>query len=303
MYLLPRNFKVLISFLFVSACSFQTLGQATNSDSLESDSSPVSFEIDSSKITDMGVAVAPSTMRFRCAHGKTQKMYLTVTNDTYESTSFKLSFSDMSMNEVGEITQVPKAQTVKFGLTKWISAAPNYIQLMPGEQKKVEIIVTLPNEPDANYPAWGLLMVDEAKERDIIIPESSGNESVSMGVIPTYGFGVYIYQNPPNVTISKIEIQEFNFNYDDENKYVYVKVKNTGDGIGNCKAYVDLTNFNTGVSERLRVKTFNVMPGASRELNIQFPGNLEKGHYSAMMVLDFGSDEELEAAEFEFDKD
>ena len=58
-----------------------------------------------------------------------------------------------------------------------------------------------------------------------------------------------------------------------------------------------------GVSERLRVKTFNVMPGASRELNIQFPGNLEKGHYSAMMVLDFGSDEELEAAEFEFDKD
>ena len=42
----------------------------------------------------------------------------------------------MSMNEVGEITQVPKAQTVKFGLTKWISAAPNYIQLMPGEQKK-----------------------------------------------------------------------------------------------------------------------------------------------------------------------
>jgi hypothetical protein len=37
-------------------------------------------------------------------------------------------------------------------------------------------------------------------------------------------------------------------------------------------------------------------------MNIQFPGKLPSGHYSAMLVLDFGSDEELEAAEIEFDK-
>lgn len=295
---IQKYFLVVAFLIWQTAFAQDSKGNIQDSTSQEDND----FVIDSNKITDMGVAVAPSTMRFHCKPGKTQKMYLTLTNDTYQKNSFKLTFSDVTMDEYGRIGQVPIGQFEKFGLTKYVSASSNFVELMPGEQKKIEIVVTLPEEPNAYFPYWGLLMVDEVKERDFIIPDIAGEDAMGMGVIPTYGFGIYIYQNPPNVSTSKVEIEDYSFNADDENSYVFLKVKNVGDGIGTCKAYVDLNNFNTGKTERLQIKTFNVMPGASREMNIQFPGNLESGHYSAMLVLDFGSEEELEAAEIEFDK-
>jgi hypothetical protein len=295
---IQKYFLVVPLLIWQFAFAQESKGDIQDSTSQKDDT----FVIDSNKITDMGVAVAPSTMRFHCKPGKTQKMNLTLTNDTYQKNSFKLTFSDVTMNGQGKISPVPTGQYEKFGLSKYVSASSNFVELMPGEQKKVEIIVTLPDEPNAYFPYWGLLMVDEVKERDFIVPDMAGQDGMGMGVIPTYGFGIYIYQNPPNVSTSKVEIDDYNFNADDETSYVYLKVKNVGDGIGTCKAYIDLNNFNTGKTERLQIKTFNVMPGASREMNIQFPGKLPSGHYSAMLVLDFGSDEELEAAEIEFDK-
>ena len=142
-------------------------------------------------------------------------------------------------------------------------------------------------------------MVDQAKEKEFLVPEGADQEKIAMGVIPTFGFGVYVYQNPPDVEVSRVEITDFTYTFDDDNRYVQLSAKNLGDGISYCKSYLEIVGFNNGFNERLPLKQFNVFPGQSRDFNLQLPGNLEPGSYSVMAVIDFGSDEELQAAEIE----
>ena len=267
--------------------------EKTSADTLKVDTSKV-------KITDMGVAVAPSTMRFRVKPGKSETKYVTITNDTYHPHKFKLTFSDFGMSNTGAIQQKPVGKIDnEFGLTKWITASPNYVDVAAGEKKKIAIEVNIPDVDEAYKAAWCILMIDQAKEKDYIVPPSTKEGNIAMGVIPVFGFGVYIYQNPPNVKINKVEIISFTFNYDKNNRYIHLRAKNMGDGIGFCKSYIEMNNLNTGYAERLALKQFNVLPGQEREFEFMLPGNIPKGKYSIMGVLDFGSEEELEAAEME----
>lgn len=252
------------------------------------------------KITDMGVAVAPATLAFRVKPGKSETKYVTITNDTYKPNKFKISFSDFTMDRGGSIVQVPIGKDGEFGLTKWIMASPSFVELKPGEKKKIAVTITLPDEDSANKSVCALMMIDLTKEREYIVPSDAMEGNYVMGVIPTYGFGVYIYQNPPNVKINKVEITSFTFNYDSLNKYVRIMAKNVGDGMGFCKSFVEITNLNTGKSEKFPLRQFTIFPGLERDLDFVIPGSISKGNYSAMAVLDFGSNEEIEAAEVEF---
>ena len=81
---------------------------------------------------------------------------------------------------------------------------------------------------------------------------------------------------------------------------MYVYAKNVGTGLGFCKLYVEINNLNTGYKEKMFIKQFTIFPGKERILDYQLPGAIEKGSYIATAVLDFGSSEEIEAAELEF---
>ncbi len=273
----------------------------TKADSIPSNYSVPKLDTSKKGITDLGVAVAPAMMFYRVKPGETKVEFLTVTNDTYKKNKFKLTFSDFTMNDKGAIQQIPVGKATEYGLSRWITAAPNYIELNPGEKKKIAITVTLPNVDSAYRSLCALLMLDQVIDKEYIGPPSPSNPNqVSMGVIPTYGFGVYIYQNPPNVKINKVEIVNFTFAYDTANKYITLHVKNVGDGMGFCKSYIELTNLTTGKNERIPLRSFTVFPKKERTLDFMIPGKIAKGKYNAMAVLDFGSKEEIEAAEREF---
>lgn len=256
-----------------------------------------------SAITDLGVAVAPSNVRFRTKPGNTETKYVTITNDTKKAEKFKISFADYDMNNGGAVTQLPAGQKHEYGLSKYITATPSFVELKAGEAKKIAVTINIPDEPAAYKAAWCIMMIDQASERKYITPPSNEKDNVVMGVIPVFGFGVYIFQNPPNVKLNKVEITKFNFSYDKENRFVYITSRNVGDGLGFCKAYVEINNLNTGYKEKMFIKQFTIFPGMERVLDFQLPGSLAKGNYVATAVLDFGSEEEVEAAELEFKVD
>jgi|TARA_B110000858_G_scaffold197772_1_gene260658 hypothetical protein len=241
----------------------------------------------------LGVAVSPSSMRFNVEPGKTQTKFLHITNDTDKSYSFKISFANVNMGTGGDITPNEESN-YEFGLKNWISAAPNFVELGPFEKAKVEITIKVPEGDINNRAAWCMGMVDQVTERKTI--QSPDNESISLGVVPSFGFGVYFYQNPPNLKVSDVEILDFTFTYDDNNKYISLIAKNNGRGISRAKVYVELNELGSGFYEKLDLKVFNVLPGRKREFNFQLPGSMPKGRYSIMGVLDFGSDEEIKAA-------
>jgi len=250
-------------------------------------------------ITGAGVAVAPSTMYFRTKPGKSETIYLTITNDQKHPEKFKISFQDYTMDNRGGTNIIPFGQIAPYGLSSYIVASPTLVELKAGEKKKIPITVSMP-ETDVAYKAtWTQLLIDRVTERKNLLPEKGNEKNMQMGVIPTYGFGVHVYQNPPNVKLNKVVITKFNLTYDDSAKYASVQVKNSGDGMGFCKSYLEINNLKTGKVEKDLLKQFVVFPATERNFEFKVPGKLEKGTYSIILVLDFGSLEEIETAERE----
>ena len=244
------------------------------------------------EISNLGVAVAPSSMRFRTNPGNSDTRILTITNDTYKKYRFKINFSDVDMNRGGKITN---DKTTDIGLKNWIVADPNFVEIEPGEKAKINITVNIPNIDAANRAAWCMGIIDEVQENTQIAPNKN-SESLTFGVKPSFGFAVYFYQNPPSIGVSELEILDFSFSYNEKNKYIHLLVENIGKGISRAKAYVELDELNTGFHETLDLQIFNVLPNRQREFTFTLPGKMPKGRYSIMGILDFGSDEEIKAA-------
>lgn len=249
-------------------------------------------ELKQGEISNLGVAVAPSSMRFRTNPGNSETKILTITNDTYKKYRFKVTFSDIDMNREGTITG---DKTSDIGLTNWIAAEPNFVEIEPGEKAKINITVNIPDTDAANRAAWCMGIIDEVQE-NTEIAKNENSESYTFGVKPSFGFAVYFYQNPPSVGVSEVEILDFSFSYSETNKYIHLLVKNIGKGIARAKAYVELDELNTGYHETLDLQIFNVLPNRQREFTFTLPGKMPKGKYSLMGILDFGSDEEIKAA-------
>ena len=248
-----------------------------------------------------GVSISPSSLRFSVKPGSTLSKEVKITNDTKGSYKFQIGFSDFTMDKNGKPGGI-KASESKYTLSKWVTVSPSYFELKPGEVKKLTVTIDIPNNDTANIAAWTIMMVDQIVDRTTPLdPKDKSKNTLAMGIAPSFGFGVYIYQNPPNVKVNSVEIQNFKYTDESGKKNITMYVKNSGDGIGFCLSYVELTNLKTGKQEKLATKQYTILPGFFRDFQYPLPNNIAKGKYSAVGVLDFGSKTQIETAELEFD--
>ena len=247
-----------------------------------------------------GITVSPSHLNYKVDLGKTKTQKVKVANYSSKTKKFRIVYSDFDMTLDGK-SQFLDAGTSKYSLSKYINIAPSFLELAPGETADVSITITIPDDSLANKAAWGVLMVEQAEERQNLDPGNGGGNTVAFGITPTVAFGVWIYQNPPHVLTNAVEILDFSFDGKDQNKpkYLLLNVENMGDGISFCKSYVELTNLNTGEQQTLGGKRFTVLPGYKRTFFYEVPAILPKGKYSAVGVIDYGSNSEILAAELE----
>ena len=183
-----------------------------------------------------------------------------------------------------------------------MSISPSFIEVKPGERKAITLTVDIPDDSSGYYAAWSIVMIEQEEPRKKLEPPKKGEGTVALGVIPTFAFGVYVYQNPPNVKNNEVEITNFKLvEKDDNKKIVQIEAVNKGDGIAYCTSYIDLTNLNNGKQQRLLVKRFTIVPDLVRDFNFLIPESLEKGKYLAVGVLDFEGSEEIQVAKMEFE--
>jgi hypothetical protein len=249
---------------------------------------------------DVGVAVSPSHINFNLKPGETKTYDVKVTNETLINRSFTVSIKDYDVDKAGK-TSFMEAGSSKYGMSNWLSVSPTFFELKPGAVQKVTVTLNVPDSGFSNRAAWSIMLIEEKKQRESL--DNAGHDKkISLGVIPTFGFGVYIYQNPPSVSNNKVEITNFLFQKGKEVKQrnIELTLVNKGDGIASCVSYVELTNQSTGKQQKLMVKRFTILPGYARNYVFALPESLEKGKYSAVGVLDYGSKDVVEAAELEF---
>ncbi len=246
---------------------------------------------------DMGVSIAPSSMHLAVKPGTSQVRDITVKNVTREKYSFRVDFSDFEMTPEGK-PGPPDPDHSRYSLSRYIGINPSYFELGPGEEMKVRATISMPDEETSYTAKWTIITIEQVVERPMLDPGDSP-ERLSMGVITTFGFGVYVYQNPPNVIINQIDLERMEY-VDAPNRRVIMEVKNSGDGISYCRSYLELTNLNTGEQTRLRERNFTILPQFNREFKFDLQ-NLPSGRYSAIGVIDYGSRDEILAAEVEFE--
>lgn len=247
-----------------------------------------------------GISVSPAHFHLTQKPGETKSYEITVTNDTRTSKRFKVSALDFNMNGKGKSSFLPTG-TGKYSLSKWMNISSSFIEVKAGQKKLVKFTVEVPDDETGNRAAWSVIMLEQEEPRNTIEPPKKGEGTVALGVIPTFAFGVFVYQNPPNVDNTSIDITNFTLDETEDGKIVKIEAKNTGTGIAYCTSYIDLTNLSTGKQQRLLVKRFTIVPELVRDFAFKLPADLEKGQYIAVGVLDFENSEEIQVAKMKFE--
>lgn len=248
----------------------------------------------------LGVSVSPAHFHFNQQQGEIKTYNITVKNITSSPKDFKVNIYDFDMNGKGKSSFLPAGKG-KYSLSKWLIISPTFIQLKPFETKKVNVTVNIPSDDKGRKAAWSIIMIEQEAPRENLVNTTKDGNTVAFGIVPTFAFGVFAYQNPPNVLTNKIEFKEFNFIQTVVNKKLLLEVQNKGDGIAYCTSYIDLTNLDTGDQQRLKVKKFTIVPELIRDFSFVLPSDLQKGKYLAIGVLDYENSEEIQAARIEFE--
>ena len=243
-------------------------------------------------------SVTPSRLYFKVAPGGYKSQKIRVTNNGKKAETFKVSFANFTAPGNKGKTKVSKPnEENKRGCAQWLSASPAFVEVQPGETKDIEILLQVPNTPDANTARWAVAVVKLTKENTGQM--AKGSDVVGMQIIQSFQFVIHIFQTPPAATYKEATINYFYRDSLSTDSVINLKmeVKNTGDAIIDCAPYLDIVNKSTGEKITVKNKGFTVLPGGVREIVFKLPKDIKKGEYDVLGVVDYGSDTDIAGAE------
>jgi len=247
------------------------------------------------------VSLSPSRVYYKASPGETKKQVVHVTNNSEAKQSFTITFGDFSATGTDGKTQIMKAGESEHSCSAYMSASPSFFELAPGSSQDVEVIMDLPNLPEANKVKWGTMMLKLTKEKTEA--NTGTKDGVGMGILETFQFVVHLFQTPPSVTLKQAEIQDFKEIpvQNDSIRTLALITMNTGETILDCATYLEFSNLKTGYEHRTKPAAFTMLPGGGRQMKFTVPRDLPKGIYTVTAVVDIGSKDAVQAAEMDIE--
>ncbi len=241
-------------------------------------------------------SVSPSRLYYDVPLGEYKTQSVKVTNNSQQAQAFQISFADFESPGVEGKTKMMKPGESEHSCSQWLSANPSFFELQPGESKDINILMQVPNTAEANKAKWATMMVKLARERK---DDQSMSEGYGFGINQTFQFVVHVFQQPPTVQLKSGEIHSFKQieSAGDSIRQLELQFMNTGEAILDCASYVEMTDLSDGTTRRLDIRAFTVLPDGVRHVVFDLPENVAPGRYSLLGVVDYGSDEEVQAAE------
>lgn len=244
-----------------------------------------------------GTSISPSRLYYKINPGDYKSQSIHVTNSGKTKESFTVSFANFSSPGNKGKTKIDTNHNSIHGCAQWLSASPSFFELSPGESQDIEILLQIPNTPDANTVRWAIAIIKSAYENKG--PGEGGEKTVGMHIVQSFQFGVHIFQSPPSVNFKEVTFRKFYRDSlaSDSLIHLNIEVENTGDAIADCAPYLDLIDLKTGNSHRLKGKGFTILPGGTREIVFILPQDIKPGDYSILGVVDYGSSTDFAASE------
>lgn len=241
-----------------------------------------------------GISVSPPRLYFETGLGNTSAERVTVTNASKTTVlDLSVSLGDWAYDESGGNLILPP-DSLRNSFASWVTVSEgSYFSLKPGESKDLTVNVTVPAGADAGIPVYtALLFVTQMNPVDDVNAQGS---QIKLSVRS----GIKLYCRPAvSGKIKKLEITGLKFF--PEARELDLAFENQGNVWTDGVIYTDLLNTGSGKALKVEDAGFRTLPGDKRVMRIALPKDLEKGNYTATLMMDFGSDSEMEAAELKF---
>lgn len=241
-----------------------------------------------------GVSVSPPRVYFESELGRSNTQQITITNESVKnSLDLAVSLGDWEYDGKGENMMYP-ANTLPASCANWISVKKedSYFTLAPGEKKEINVTITVPNTLSDKLAAHtAVLYVSQMNPVDDV-------DSKGANIKVSIRSGIKLFHKLSSANVKKIEIQ--NLVYDKSNNKLSLFFENQGNVWTDGRVYTDLVNTQTGKKTTLDNIVFYTMPGNKREMDIVLPTTLEKGKYTASVMIDYGDANNLEVGELNF---
>jgi len=243
--------------------------------------------------SQIGISVSPPRLYYQIKPGQTGAQKVLVSNVSKEhSMSLSLTVGDWKYDEYGNNLMLPP-DSLNNSCAAWISIQEGtYLTLEPGEQREIDINMRVPLDITSNDNVQtAMLYVTQMNAVD-------GTNTEGAAIKVNVRQGIKIYRSGGESETKKLEIEQLKF--DREKNSLALVFNNNGNIWINGKVTSSLFNQTTGDEFALEETVFYTLPEDHRTMFIPFGRSLEKGEYVATVVLDYGEDITLEAAELQF---
>lgn len=243
--------------------------------------------------SQIGLSVSPPRLYYQLKAGEagTQKVLISNVSKDH-SMSLSLTIGDWKYDEQGNNLMLPP-DSLATSCATWLSVPEGtYITLEPGEQREINLNMTVPHESDKKGNVQtAMLYVTQMNAVD-------GTDSDGAAIKVNVRQGIKIYRSGCDSEVKKLEIEHLKI--DREVNSLALVFKNLGNIWINGKVTTSLFNQTTGDEFALEETIFYTLPDDHRTMYIPIGKPLEKGDYVATVVMDYGEDTTLEAAELQF---
>jgi len=243
--------------------------------------------------SQVGLSVSPPRVYYNLNPGETGSQKVLISNVSKEhSLNLSLTFGDWKYDTYGNNLMFPP-DSLDNSCSGWLSLpGGTYITLEPGESREIDLTMTVPvgTGSDANVQT-AMLFVTQMNPVE-------GVDAQGAAIRINVRQGIKIYRKGRAPEVKRVEIE--NLAFDKETNSLVLTFSNAGNIWINGRASASLFNQTTGKESNIAAIDFYTMPGNRRIMSIPLQHTLEKGKYTATVILDYGDDTTIEAAELQF---
>lgn len=242
--------------------------------------------------SQIGISVSPPRLYYNLNQGETGSQRVLVSNiSENHSMSLSITFGDWKYDDYGNNVMLPP-DSLDISCASWLSVAEGtYITIEPGENREIELSMSVPNGGLRRSVNTAMLYVTQMNAVD-------GVDADGAAIKVNVRQGIKIYHSERRTSNKKIEIVALSFN--NENNGLLLGFNNSGDIWANGTVNTSLFNQSTGKEITLEETIFYTLPDDERTMLIPFGKTIDKGEYIATIIIDYGDDIPLEAAELAF---
>ncbi|HEY4733803.1 MAG TPA: fimbria/pilus periplasmic chaperone [Gemmatimonadaceae bacterium] len=212
---------------------------------------------------------------------------VSVSNTSDQPVQTSISRGDWDRAENGDNRFFPSGSTPHSCGAK-LAVSPASLRLEPHSSRVVRLSVTA--DSALTSECWDIVFIEEIPQHTTSVKKSS--------LEFTFRTGVKVYLLPPDLRQSAAV--ENMVVVDSPKRAIAIQFHNTGAIHLFAKGRLEFRRLDNSVLKQVEIKEFPTLPGATRRVVIEVPGDLAPGDYIALAMIDFGG-AELVAGQIDFE--